>query len=334
MPKTKASLWVILATAATVLTLFLLPFTPKAAVRTTVAELGELVQTTLVEGVVCYQGEQPCLSVQAGQVSAVYVRQGQRVAKGDLLFSIDTKAEEEALAALSQLRYEREQALGALPRDELAAAVAAQGTWDVRAKESELRASIASKRIRAASDGVMGGVYVSEGSYVAAFGALGTVRGEGKQVVAAAVLSGGAEAVSGTLADLRGASGEALGVAELHAVGAPALDAATAKYTQQLTFVPLDSQSLRGLAIGERVTVEMLDNTQSGMALVPVSAIGSGDRLWVVENGAATPVQVDVSKRNEHFVCVPKEYAGKRVVLAPDEAALYAGCPVKEAKAR
>ncbi|MEG2316663.1 MAG: biotin/lipoyl-binding protein [Clostridia bacterium] len=334
MPKTKASLWVILATAATVLTLFLLPFTPKTAVRTTVAELGDLAQTTLLEGIVCYQGEQPCLSVQAGQVSAVHVRQGQRVAKGDLLFSMDSKAEETALAALSQLRYEREQALSAISAAEPAAALAAQSTWDVRAKESELRASIASKQIRTAVDGVMGGVYVSEGSYVAAFGALGTVRGECKQVTAVAVLSGGAEAASGTLADLRGASGETLGVAELSAMGAPAFDAATAKCTQQLTFVPLDDQSLSGLAIGEHVTVEMLNRTLSGMALVPVSAIGSGDRIWVVENGAATPILVDVSKRNEHFVYVPKELAGKRVVLVPDEAALYAGCPVKEGKAR
>ncbi|MEG2703324.1 MAG: hypothetical protein RSA65_11945, partial [Clostridia bacterium] len=170
--------------------------------------------------------------------------------------------------------------------------------------------------------------------YVAAFGALGTVRGECKQVTAVAVLSGGAEAASGTLADLRGASGETLGVAELSAMGAPAFDAATAKCTQQLTFVPLDDQSLSGLAIGEHVTVEMLNRTLSGMALVPVSAIGSGDRIWVVENGAATPILVDVSKRNEHFVYVPKELAGKRVVLVPDEAALYAGCPVKEGKAR
>ena len=38
MPKTKASLLVIAATAATVVTLFLLPFTPRTAVRTAVVE--------------------------------------------------------------------------------------------------------------------------------------------------------------------------------------------------------------------------------------------------------------------------------------------------------
>ena len=43
MPKTKASLLVIAATAITVATLFLLPFTPKTAVRTAVVEQGALV---------------------------------------------------------------------------------------------------------------------------------------------------------------------------------------------------------------------------------------------------------------------------------------------------
>ena len=50
MPKTKASLLVIAATAATVVTLFLLPFTPRTAVRTAVVERGELICSTLLEG--------------------------------------------------------------------------------------------------------------------------------------------------------------------------------------------------------------------------------------------------------------------------------------------
>lgn len=56
MPKTKASLLVIAATAATVVTLFLLPFTPRTAVRTAVVERGELICSTLLEGVVRLRG--------------------------------------------------------------------------------------------------------------------------------------------------------------------------------------------------------------------------------------------------------------------------------------
>ena len=48
MPKTKASLLVIAATAVTVATLFLLPFTPKTAVRTAAVERGDLIRSTPV----------------------------------------------------------------------------------------------------------------------------------------------------------------------------------------------------------------------------------------------------------------------------------------------
>ncbi|MEG0902567.1 MAG: hypothetical protein RSG96_10615, partial [Clostridia bacterium] len=66
MQKTKASLGVIAATAITVLTLFLLPFTPKVAVRTVLPKRGELIETIFLEGVICYQNEQPCVNLQAG----------------------------------------------------------------------------------------------------------------------------------------------------------------------------------------------------------------------------------------------------------------------------
>ena len=90
MPKTKASLLVIAATAATVVTLFLLPFTPRTAVRTAVVERRELICSTLLEGVVAYADEQPLIALQAGRVGKVYVCQGQTVRAGELLISMDT----------------------------------------------------------------------------------------------------------------------------------------------------------------------------------------------------------------------------------------------------
>ena len=99
MPKTKASLLVIAATAATVVTLFLLPFTPRTAVRTAVVERGELICSTLLEGVVAYADEQPLIALQAGRVGKVHVRQGQTVRAGELLISMDTDVQEQELAA-------------------------------------------------------------------------------------------------------------------------------------------------------------------------------------------------------------------------------------------
>lgn len=334
MPKTKASLLVIAATALTVLTLFLLPFTPKVPVRTTVVARGELIKTTLLEGVVSYRDEQPCVAAQAGRVSAVYVAQGQRVSRGDLLFSLDTTAEEEALASLSQMLYEQEKALKGFEGSDAIAAAAVQSTWEARKTQVELLASVESKQIRAASDGVVGGVYAEEGSYVAALSVLGSVRGEGKRITAVNFLNDTAEILTGSPADVRSASGESLGLATLVATGAPAMDEKTAQYVQQLTFEPAEEAQLADAEIGDRVTVEMLCESLDDMALVPLGAVGSGDRLWVISNGTVTPVKIDVSRRNDQYVCVPDKLIGQSVVLLPDEYALYAGCPVKEAKKR
>ena len=106
MPKTKASLLVIAATAVTVVTLFLLPFTPRTAVRTAVVERGELICSTLLEGVVAYADEQPLIALQAGRVGKVHVRQGQTVRAGELLISMDTDVQEQELAAVNQMLYE------------------------------------------------------------------------------------------------------------------------------------------------------------------------------------------------------------------------------------
>ena len=164
MPKTKASLLAIAATAVTVATLFLLPFTPKTAVRTAAVERGDLIRSTLMEGVVAYADEQPLIALQAGRVARVYVIQGQAVRAGDLLVSMDTSVQEQELAAVNRLLYEQETALAAFGQMGEAALNAAQTVLEARTRQTELRAAIASAQIRAERDGVVGAVYVAEGA--------------------------------------------------------------------------------------------------------------------------------------------------------------------------
>ena len=113
MQKTRASLLVIAATALTVATLFLLPFTPKAAVRTAVVERGAFIRSTLLEGVIGYAQEQPLLALQPGRIARVHVQQGQRVSAGELLVSMDTEAQEQELAAVTRMLYEQQEAAAA-----------------------------------------------------------------------------------------------------------------------------------------------------------------------------------------------------------------------------
>lgn len=236
MPKTKASLLVIAATAVTVVTLFLLPFTPRTAVRTAVVERGELICSTLLEGVVAYADEQPLIALQAGRVGKVYVRQGQTVRAGELLISMDTDVLEQELAAVNQLLYEQETALAAFGQAGEAALSAAQTACQARTRQAELRASIASAQIRAEADGVVGALYVAEGAIAGEGGLLGSIHGTGLRVVAAGRAEELANVAPGAAAMVTSAEGKALGAAVLGQSGAPELDSSTGQAMQSLSF--------------------------------------------------------------------------------------------------
>lgn len=334
MPKTKASLLVIAATAVTVVTLFLLPFTPRTAVRTAVVERGELICSTLLEGVVAYADEQPLIALQSGRVGKVHVRQGQTVRAGELLISMDTGVQEQELAAVNQLLYEQETALAAFGQAGEAALPAAHIALQARTRQAELRASIASAQIRAEADGVVGALYVAEGAIAGEGGLLGTVHGTGLRVAAAGRAEDLANVAPGAAAMVTSAEGKTLGAAVLGQSGAPELDGSTGQAMQSLSFFPMDDGAWMGVGAGDRVVVELAQEALEDQALVPISAVDSRDRVWFVEDGIATPVEIDLTLRNDAYVAVPQEWAGKRVVLLPETASLYPGCAVKEARTR
>lgn len=130
------------------------------------------------------------------------------------------------------------------------------------------------------------------------------------------------------------AEGKALGAAVLEQAGAPEADSATGQAMQRLSFLPADGGTWTGAGAGDRVVVELVCEALQEQALVPISAVDSRDRVWFVEEGTATPVEIDLSLRNDQYVAVPQEWKGKRVILLPDSAALYPGCPVREARTR
>lgn len=334
MPKTKASLLVIAATAITVATLFLLPFTPKTAVRTAVVEQGELICSTLMEGIVTYADEQPLIALQAGRVGRVHVRQGQTVHAGDLLISMDTSVQEQELAAVNRLLYEQETAVSAFGQAGEAALSATQTALQARTRQAELRAAIASAQIRADADGVVGALYVSEGAVTGEASLLGTVHGTGLRVVAAGRAEELGNVAPGAAAMVTSAEGKVLGAAMLEQAGAPQADSVTGQAMQQLSFTPANGDAWTGADAGDRVVVELVCEALQEQALVPISAVDSRDRVWFVEEGNATPIEIDLSLRNDQYVAVPQKWAGKRIILLPETAALYPGCPVREARTR
>lgn len=331
MSKTRASIGVIAATAVTVMTLFLLPFAPKQAVHTVVITRGDLISTTLLEGAVAYENEQPVVSLQAGMISAIHVAQGQEVKAGQLLFSLDTTLEQQTLAALTTRRYQAEKVLTHMGEE---AAAAFSGTaLSMDEQEAALRQAIELKQLRAQRDGVVGAVYHQTGEYVAQGALMGLLHSTERCVVAA--WQGGlyAQAQTGAAAAVSAADGEAV-YAKLDQMGAPTLDAVTSQYVQSLTFQPARSDDLSGFDIGERVMVEMLNQISSNVALAPVEAVDQNSCVWLMRNGVAVSVKVDAAQRNEQYVCVPDALLGERVILLPQESGLTEGCAVKEAKGR
>lgn len=327
MSKTRASLGVIAVTAVTVATLFLLPFTPKLAVRTAVVKRGDLVKTALLEGVAAYQNERPVVSLQAGRVSQIVAARGQRVEAGQLLFRLDAAQEEEALRVLKAGRYQAKQTAAAY--GEAAAFMAAQAWQEADKQEAALQTAIDLKQVRAEQGGVMGAVYCAEGDAVAAGAVLGLIRSPVMGVTA--VCPASHDPKLGAAAVLRDAAGNRLGYARLTSLGAPVTDG------QAGAVLPLGFETLAmdgTLTLGQRLTVELLCDSQLNQPLAPLEAFGEDQTLWVVENGAAREVAVSVGQRNGEYGCVPESLLGARVILLPDESKLSDGCPVKEAKER
>lgn len=317
MPRTKASLLMILATAATVTTLLLLPFTPKTPVHTALVQSGDWFNVMRLEGVVSYRRQQNCVNLYPGTVSGVYVHTGQQVHAGDLLFRLDTSAQESLLAQLSGSRHNLQGA------EWLAAfGNAAQSEW-------ELRSQIEAGKIRAQTDGLVSAVYVETGDQLAAAGLLGVVGSSEKCVTAIARAQELQSLQPGTAAVLTLTGGETAAV--LEKIGAPAADETTTQVMQPLTFA---SDGLAGASVGEKAGVQLLMDHQENVALIPISAVDSQNQVWVVADGKASPVVIDVSCRNEQYVACDVQMAGKRLVLQPEAYALWSGCPVKEAASR
>ncbi len=324
MPKAKASLWVILTSALTVAVLFLLPYTPAVPVRTAEAHRGDLLRSVLLSGVVSYESQQPCVNAQAGQVARVHVKAGQRVRAGELLFSMDTSAQEAALASLEQARYAQRAALGQQEAVVSALAVERELAW--QEQERQLRQSIEAASIRAGMDGILDAVYAVEGEWVEAASLLGSVRDTAKCVIAQARQT--LAVCPGTVAALEGRE-RALGAAVLSRVGAPDAESGT----QRLVFLPASQEQLARCETGETVTVEVLVETVADCVLAPLSAVATDGRIWYVEDGKARSEAPGELKRNGESVALDATWEGRQVILLPDNARLSEGCAVKEAKA-
>ena len=72
---------------------------PAVGVQTEWVRGGQLIRSVPVQATVCRAMEEVYLSPKSGKVTKVFVKKGQHVREGELLFQLDVSEEEKALAA-------------------------------------------------------------------------------------------------------------------------------------------------------------------------------------------------------------------------------------------
>ncbi len=270
-------------------------------VEAVVVEQGELVRSQMLLGTVCPAQETPYLSLKDGIISRVYVQAGEKVKKGDLLFKMDTAAEEQALKELYKMQQK------SIPAIALG--------W--QQKEAELLAAIEASQLRARTDGVMAAVYTEEGSMVAAMTMLGKTNGQGKRIAAAVPMA------SSSLMPGMTATADQIPLV-LSSLTDGGEEGAPIAYFEMLQSV--DAQAFR---IGETVNVELFDEPGPISALVPLSAITAEETVWVVTDGYAYQEHLDVRECSRTHAAADFSWAGRTVVLHPARYELKEGSAVR-----
>lgn len=323
MSRAKASVLAVLTTLIAVMMMFSVPYTPAVVVQTETAEKGDWPRTVLFSGTIGYR-KQPCVTVQSGVIAAVYAVPGQSVKKGELLFQMDTSAQEEALAAVEKARYQQKKAL--MASDEIVTAVAVQNELEWQEAEMQLQRVIEAAQIRAQTDGAVENVYVERGQYVPAAALLGMMRDEEKCIL----VQGRADRMEGLLSGMKAVmhcNESILGNAVISSILAP-----DESGMQQMMLVPEAAADLKNCADDEKITVDIVKETLRECTLIPVSAVDAEGNAWFVKNGRAYCEAAEILWLGDHKAVTTDEWEERQIVLNPE--GLTEGCRVKEAKAK
>jgi len=292
-------------------------------VETAVVQRGELVQTLLMSGQVCYSDQQPCISLKSGRIAKVFVEQGQEISKGDLLFKLDSAAEERALASLHEKKYAQKTAIAHL--DGTVSAFTLQNELEWLNAEKLLLEGIAASQIRAEADGIMEAVYVQEGEYVPEMTLLGTLHGAGLYIAASAY-AGEANHILPDAAAVVSAGQENIPVRLVKKMNG---DEAR---TQIFCFEAIKENGLNALSAGDMVRLEVTKNTEPISALIPISAIDADDRVWVVQNGKAYSRSITLGEYSRTHAAAELTWVGETVILHPETYDLVDGTAVQVKK--
>lgn len=294
----------------------------RVRVKTTTAIQGHFVQTTEHFGVVCYQN-QPCIAQSSGKISQVNAVRDMPVKQGELLFRLDTSAEEVILGDLiGTFSSENFPDLA----DESVLAVLNQNNF--RKLEQETKQKIQAAQIRAQSAGIMGEVYVTEGEWVNAGALLGLIHEPDKSIVVTLEYPHPYTNKQGCFFTHK----EKQFNASVRKILPPQKSTAGEQVYQQLWLLPETPEALTSVEAGEKVIVEFVEEMRDNAVVAPLLALSSQNEIWYAQGGKAYSYKCEDLIHNGDFVLISEELADKRIILNPDELDLTEGCSVYEEK--
>ena len=319
MNKVRATAWMAAVTAAAAALMTALPWAMRAAqpteravqVRLCRVEAGRVEQVTAVTGIVRYEAERAAVSPAAGLVEAVYVSPGERVTAGQPLFRLSGAAQELAVSAAVSRQAESE-ALPASAYEGAWAGVSQAAAWETDTALSEARLALSAMTVRAASDGLVQQVLVTEEGGVAAGAVAVALSGERQQIQCLVVLRDAEQLHAGMSARILH-DGETLCMARVESIGE-----ARAENGQSVCQVNLTPEENLPLPLGAQVEAEIIRTSRENVPVLPVAAIGRGDTVrWVADDRCYTAqISVLLADDDSCWVDLP---LGTHVVLEGGE---------------
>ena len=306
MKKVKASLAMLGITVTAVAALLgvhaakgSLPTERAARVETCQVVIGDVEQVLAVNGVLRYEMEYGAISPVTGVVAQVYVRQGDRVTAGQPLFRLNGEAQAMAVSAA----LAGQESLPEVIPAELASS-----------QLQEAAAMLECLTVRAAADGLVQQVNVSQNGGVLAGGVAVALSGEEQRIQCSVVLRDAEKLMPGLQARIY-KEDELLTMARVEEIAPAQVSSTTGQTVCQVMLAP--EQSI-DLPLGATVEVEVILHGQSRVPVLPLQAVSEQDTVWWVCDGRGYEIPAEVVMADEVncWVNLPE---GVTVVCGGDE---------------
>ena len=268
------------------------PLEKAARVRMCCVENGCVEQLTTLNGVVRYEGEYAAGVPVNGVVSAVYVKNGEYVHKGQALFRMDDSLQTSAMcAALSrQMRGDT------LPLTALGVelqSVEDAAAWEQQRSVETAADALEALTVRAAADGIVQQVYAVECSGMAAGSPGILLSGDGQEIICKAVQKDAVQMKVGMRARVL-YDGQVQAEAIVTDIGH-----VEAENGQSVCAVKLKPETPIDLPLGAAVKAEVILAQAQDVTVLPAEAVSEANTVRWVAEGRCYETDVTVFMRDE-----------------------------------